>query len=156
MTTAAFQSESLSPPAHAAAASLQKLLPELVALSLDAKQAHWNLTGRAFLPLHTLTDELVADTRAWADRVAERAVAMGFPVDARPATVAAIAGDFPAGRLGDRDAVISLSLLIYATAETARHSLEALLATDPVSHGVVVSVIEGLEKYRWKLRAHLV
>ena len=67
-----------------AASALQKLLPELVALTLDAKQAHWNVTGPAFLPLHALTDEIAADTRTWVDRVAERAVALGFTVDARP------------------------------------------------------------------------
>ena len=79
----------------AAASGLQKLLPELVALSLDAKQAHWNMTGPAFLPLHALTDRIAEDTRAWADRIAERAVALGFYVDARPATVAAAAGTLP-------------------------------------------------------------
>ena len=82
----------------AAASGLQKLLPELVALSLDAKQAHWNMTGPAFLPLHALTDDIAADTRAWADRIAERAVALGFYVDARPSTVAAAASSFPLGR----------------------------------------------------------
>jgi hypothetical protein len=67
-----------------AASALQKLLPELVALTLNAKQAHWNVTGPAFLPLHTLTDEIAADLRTWVDRVAEHTVALGFAVDARP------------------------------------------------------------------------
>jgi starvation-inducible DNA-binding protein len=39
---------------------LQRLLPELVALTLDLKQAHWNVTGPGFLPLHVLTDEVAA------------------------------------------------------------------------------------------------
>ena len=30
------------------ASALQELLPELVAFTLHAKQAHWNLTGPAF------------------------------------------------------------------------------------------------------------
>jgi hypothetical protein len=93
-------------PGLTATSTLQKLLPELVALALDAKQAHWNITGPASLPLRTLTNEIAADARAWADRIAERAVALGFDlgfaVDARPGTVAAVAGLFPTGRVTDQ------------------------------------------------------
>jgi len=148
-------------PAHdstrrGAASALQALLPELVALSLDAKQAHWNMTGRTFLPLHAFTDVLAADARSWADRVAERAVVLGFAVDARPGTVAAVAGDFPAGRLGDRDVVIGLCSLIEKASTTARGALEQLSAADPVAHDLTVAILEGLEKHGWMLRAHLV
>lgn len=74
MTSTALQ----SPPATAtgivplAASALQKVLPELVALSLNAKQVHWHVTGPGFLPLHALTDQIAADALGWADRVAER------------------------------------------------------------------------------------
>jgi starvation-inducible DNA-binding protein len=139
-----------------AASALQKLLPELVALSLDAKQAHWNMTGRAFLPLHAFTDVLAADARSWADRVAERAVVLGFAVDARPGTVAAVAGNFPAGRLGDRDVVIGLGTLIDNASTTARGALEQLSVADPVAHDLAVAILEGLEKHGWMLRAHLI
>ena len=84
-----------------AASWLQRLVPELVALTLDAKQAHWNVTGPAFLPLHALTDDIAADARDWTDRIAERSLALGFPVDARAAVVAQAARDFPAGHLTD-------------------------------------------------------
>lgn len=47
-----------------AVSALQKLLPELVGLGLDAKQVHWNVTGPGFLALHSLTDEIAADARA--------------------------------------------------------------------------------------------
>jgi starvation-inducible DNA-binding protein len=136
-----------------AASTLQKLLPELVALTLHAKQAHWNLSGPAFLPLHALTDEIAAHTRAWADRVAERAVTLGYTVDARPGTVAAVAGPFPAGRLGDAVAAVELIGLIDAVAATARHSLGTLVEADVVAHDLTVEILEGLEKYGWMLRA---
>ncbi len=50
-----------------AAHALQRLLPPLVALMLNAKQAHWNVAGPAFLPLHDFTDMLAADTTASLD-----------------------------------------------------------------------------------------
>lgn len=62
-----------------AASALQTLLSKLVALTLDAKQAHWNVTGPGFLPLHSITDEFVADLRVWSDRIAERAVRSARP-----------------------------------------------------------------------------
>ena len=136
-----------------AASALQKLLPELVAFTLHAKQAHWNVTGPAFLSLHALTDEIAADVRRWADRVAERAIALGFTVDARPGTVAAVAGDFPAGRVSDHEAIAELVALIDGVAATAADALDHLEVTDAVAHDLTVEIIEGLEKYRWMLRA---
>ena len=136
-----------------AASALQGLLPRLVALTLDAKQAHWNANGPAFLPLHALTDEIAADTRTWTDRVAERAVALGFPVDARPGTVGAVARRFPTGRVLDHEAIAELIKHIDDIATTARRALADLEQADAVGHGLTVEVLEGLEKYRWMLRA---
>jgi starvation-inducible DNA-binding protein len=136
-----------------AASALQKLLPELVALTLNAKQAHWNVTGPAFLPLHALTDEIAADLRTWADRVAERAVALGFTVDARPGTVAAVGGQFPAGQVSDQEAIAELVERIDDVTATARGSIADLERVDVVAHDLTVTVLEALEKYRWMLSA---
>jgi starvation-inducible DNA-binding protein len=132
---------------------LQRLVPELVALTLDAKQSHWNVTGPAFLPLHELTDELADDVRTWTDRVAERSLALGFAVDARATTVASAAGRFPAGHLSDRDVIDELTRSIDRAAVTARSSLPDLEDADPVAHDITIEVLEGLEKYRWMLQA---
>jgi len=137
----------------AAASALQKVLPELVGLEINAKQAHWNVVGPAFLPLHTLTDAIAADARDWADRVAERAVALGFAVDARPGTVAARARQFPAGRVVDREAIVELAEIIEHVAATARSLLDKLEQTDIVAHDLIVEMLAGLDKYGWMLQA---
>jgi starvation-inducible DNA-binding protein len=137
------------------ASVLQRLVPELVALTLDAKQAHWNVTGPGFLPLHALTDEIAADARTWADRVAERAMALGFSVDARPRTVAAVASNFPAGRVQDHEATAELIDIIDGVTATAWRFLADLERADPVAHDLTVEIVEGLEKFRWMLRAQL-
>ena len=111
------------------------------------------MTGPAFLPLHALTDDIAADTRAWADRIAERAVALGFYVDARPATVAAAAGTFPLGRVTDVEAIAELTALVDGVTATARRVLDQLGPADAVAHDVTVDILEGLEKYRWMLTA---
>jgi starvation-inducible DNA-binding protein len=137
-----------------AACWLQRLVPEVVALTLDAKQAHWNVTGPGFLPLHAFTDDLAVDARAWTDRLAERALALGYAIDARAETVANAAREFPAGRLTEREVIGELILSIERAADTARKALEDLGATDAIAHDIVVEVLEGLEKYRWILLSH--
>lgn len=138
-----------------AASALQKLLPELVALSLDAKQVHWNVTGPGFLPLHALTDEIAAFARDGADRVAERAVALGFTVDARPGTVAATHTRLPGGALSHDEAVGQLVERLNVMAADARVCLDELARSDVVGHDIVVGILEQIEKFRWMLRATL-
>ena len=80
-------------------------------------------------------------------------MALGFTVDARPTTVAAVAGHFPAGRVADEEAIAELIALIDGVTTTAWRSLDALEQADAVAHDLIVEVLEGLEKYRWMLRA---
>lgn len=137
-----------------AAGSLQQLLPHLVGLALDAKQAHWNVTGPGFLPLHELTDELAARSQAWADRVAERAVALGTFVDGRPTTVASINTEpLPSGRLADHEAIAELARRIRDVADAVRDSIDIVENTDVVAHDIAIEALEGLEKFRWMLEA---
>lgn len=136
------------------ASALQKVLPELVALALDARQATWNTIGPAALSLRELADQIATDAHRWAQRVAERAVALGFFVDARPATVAAAAGLFPIGQLTVGEAVTNLTELIDNVAFTARRVHVQVATADPVAQHLAVEVIEGLERYRWLLRSH--
>lgn len=135
---------------------LQRIVPELVALTIDAKQAHWNVTGPGFVPLHALTDQLADDSRAWTDRIAERVLAVGFAVDARAGTIASAAREFPAGYLTDREVIGELTMSIDRVAGTTRRSLGDLEVTDAVAHDITVEVLEGLEKYRWMLQAQKV
>ena len=138
-----------------AACELQTMLPELVALSLNAKQAHWNATGPMFRPLHDITDRISQDANSWADRVAERVVALGFNVDARPDTVAAAAARFPAGHLADYEAIAELIGCLNRVIDNAAEAVDSLERADVVAHDLTVEMLEHLEKYRWMLRSQL-
>ena len=85
---------------------LQHILVVLVDLSLLGKQAHWNVTGPHFRSLHLHLDEMVDAWREDADRVAERAVALGVAPDGRAGTVAARSPltPLPDDQIADRDA----------------------------------------------------
>lgn len=139
-----------------AAGKLQPVLVDLIALSLQSKQAHWNVRGPLFRPLHELFDEMTEAYRGWYDDVAERARALGAPADGRPSTVAASAKveDLPAGEVSDRDCVAGLLRAVEGLAGRVRAKLAGLGEEDPVTQDLLIGIVEGLEKQAWMLRAH--
>jgi starvation-inducible DNA-binding protein len=58
-------------------------------LSLQGKQAHWNVVGQNFRGLHLQLDELVDHAREGSDTIAERMRALGLTPDGRSATFTA-------------------------------------------------------------------
>lgn len=140
-----------------AAGYLDDLLVDLVTLSLNAKQAHWHVTGRDFLPVHEQLDALGTDVRAWADEVAERSISLGVPVDGRPSTIGAVNAlkELPAGFMTDVDAVTEIGHQVTAVAERIRTALEPLGEADLVSQDLAIEVLRGLEKHLWMLQAQV-
>ena len=75
--------------ASAAAGFLTPVVHDLQALAVNGKQAHWHVRGGSFIGVHELLDTVVDDAQDFADTAAERVVALGLPLDARLATIAA-------------------------------------------------------------------
>ncbi len=136
------------------AAALAPLLADLVVLSLQAKQAHWNVTGPQSQPLHELYDAMADRFRGWYDLVAERIRALGGAADGRLAALAATAvEELPAGLLpGERSVALVLERVEGAAAR-ARESLGPLGDSDPVTQDMVIGIVEGMEKQAWMLRS---
>ena len=70
------------------AANLQAVLVDLLELSLQGKQAHWNVVGRNFRDTHRQLDEIIEDARTFSDTIAERMRALHAVPDGRSATIA--------------------------------------------------------------------
>lgn len=133
---------------------LQPLLTDLTALALNGKQAHWHVTGQQFLPVHEQLDAIVTDAREWADLVAERAVTLGWPVDARPEAVAATRVQaVPDGWLPVDKAIAAVAGEIEGIVARARAGLGRLGELDPVTQDLVIEILRGLEKHLWMLQA---
>jgi starvation-inducible DNA-binding protein len=143
------------PAAEAAAPpiALQQTLVELIDLALLGKQAHWNVEGPLFKPVHELLDGFVDEYRAWYDDVAERLTALGQPADGRAATVAATSNleSLPEGGLEDRAVVAMFDDRVTEVARrvTAR---AAVMDADLASQDLLVEILRGLDKQRWMLR----
>ena len=138
-----------------AAVALQDTLTELIDLSLQAKQAHWNVIGPNFRPLHEMLDDFVAQYRDWYDEVAERLAAIGVAPDGRAATVAAASSleALPAGPLEDRVLVHLIEERLEAVTGRVRDRMLEIGEDDLVSQDLLIGIVHGVEKQGWMLRA---
>ena len=143
------------PDRRAIGAELQAILITLVDLSLAGKQAHWNLVGRLFRPLHLFLDELVDGWRDAADAVAERAVALGYAPDARAKTVAehTILEQLGEGQLLDGDVIAAFTEMLTAAIGDTRERMDRLEDVDTVTADILHGVVRGLEENLWMIRA---
>jgi starvation-inducible DNA-binding protein len=140
----------------AAPAALQQTLVELLDLALQGKQAHWNVEGPLFKPVHEGLDELVDQWRDWYDDVAERLAALGESPDGRPQTIArtSTVEPLPAGRLTDR-VVLALVEARVAAVAAAVATRAAAISDDLASQDLLVEILRGLDEQRWMLKAQL-
>jgi starvation-inducible DNA-binding protein len=140
---------------RAIGAELQAVLVTLTDLSLAGKQAHWNLVGRLFHPLHLFLDELVDAWRKASDAVAERAVALGYQPDGRAATIAegTILEQLPAGELLDSDVIAAFTAALTSAIGDTRERMDRLEDVDAVTADLLHGIVMGLEENLWMIRA---
>lgn len=139
-----------------AAADLQASLVELLDLALQAKQAHWNVVGPLFRPVHLELDEIVSSAHEAADVVAERLSALREVPDGRVERVSEDTpfDPFPKGTVTDHEAVAligaRIDLLVAHLSDRVGRG-----GADPVSQGILIGIEEVFAKHAWMLRAQL-
>jgi starvation-inducible DNA-binding protein len=136
---------------------LQLTLVELIALSLIGKQLHWNIVGHGFRDAHLQLDELVDRWRELFDVVAERAVAIGYPVDGRaPAVVEqSELKSIDTGPTPVPKALEEVTRRLAEVDERVRERIERLGELDLPSQDVLIEVARALEKQLWLVRTQL-
>jgi starvation-inducible DNA-binding protein len=136
---------------------LQATLVDLIDLALQAKQAHWNVTGSNFRSVHLQLDEMMTEYRAWSDLVAEREVAIGASADGRAASVAkaSVLPAFPDGTVDDRQVVELFVERLETVASAFRERMNRLGDADPVSEDTLIQILAGIEKQLWMVRTQL-
>lgn len=139
-----------------AAGIIQEVLTDLINLSLQGKQAHWNLRGRTFRELHLQLDELVDLARAHSDLLAERCLALGIAADGRAREIADTThlDPFPEGRVPDTEVVELMLDRLKIMSEVGRSRLGRLGMIDPVSQDLVNAVLADMEKQLWMFEAN--
>lgn len=137
------------------AVELQTVLVDLIDLSLQGKQAHWNVVGSRFRTLHLELDEVVEDARKWADEVAERLRALGVAADGRANVIVKHSGleSLPEGTIADNEVLRRVIDQLAAAAARSRTSIDRLEGNDKVSEDILIEVVKGLEKHLWMFRS---
>ncbi|HXG42240.1 MAG TPA: DNA starvation/stationary phase protection protein [Dehalococcoidia bacterium] len=132
------------------ASALQKALAHVMDLSLQAKQAHWNIYGPNFRSLHLQLDEVVNDARTYADLLAERMLALGVPAAGQAADIArgSTLEPLPDGELRDEDVVRLMVDRLGKTAAVCRTAMDEV-EEDLASQDILIDVVKGLEKHLW-------
>ncbi|MET4639953.1 DNA starvation/stationary phase protection protein [Mycetocola sp. 2940] len=151
-------STSVSPDVAAGVAQfLSPVVIDLTALVVNGKQAHWHVRGANFVGVHELLDIIVDHAQDWADTAAERIVALGLPVDARLATVAAktTTGELTAGFQQSGTTIAEFVAQIDAALTSIKTAVDELDAIDLTSQDIAIEIARGLEKDRWFLVAHV-
>ncbi len=134
---------------------LQQCLCDLVDLSLQLKQAHWNVVGPNFRSVHLQLDEILIDVRNGVDEVAERIVSIGAPADGRAASVAENTrlSAYPAGLQKVAETVSLVADRMHNTVQGLRSAIEPLGDLDPVSEDLLIATSAALEKHLWMLQS---
>lgn len=147
-------------PAAARAAMVALLnarLADAIDLRQQARQAHWNVKGPQFLPLHELFDKVSAAVDAAVDDLAERAVQLGGVAEGTVQGVARATSlkPFPAGLSAGVDHVKHVADAIAAAGKGVRQAIDASdAAGDKDTADLFTEISRELDKLLWFVEAH--
>ena len=135
--------------------NLQTVLVDFIALSLTAKQAHWNIVGTNFRDLHLNLDEVTDIARAGSDEIAERMRALHASPDGRPAVIAEQSAlpEFPNGEISTHDAIDHMVKAIETTVASMRGCHDEVDSADPTTADIFHDYISQLEQQAWFISA---
>ncbi len=135
--------------------NLQKVLVDLIELSLQGKQAHWNVVGPNFRDTHRQLDDIVEAAREFADTVAERMRSLHALPDGRSDLVAQTTTlpEIPQGEIATTDVIDLMTQRLDAVATTCRDVHDAVDEEDPTSADILHAILERVEQLSWMVSA---
>ena len=137
---------------------LNQQLADTFDLYSQTKQAHWNVKGAQFFPLHELFDKLAAELTTYVDMIAERATALGG-LALGTVRMSAAHSQLPECELEITDSLPTVEALATRYAELARRTRQAIeLANDEGdadTTDLLTEISRSLDKALWFLEAHL-
>ena len=135
--------------------NLQRVLVDLIELSLQGKQVHWNVVGTNFRDTHLQLDEIIEASRLFADTVAERMRALHALPDGRSDVVAETTTlpECPHGEIATRDAIDLMTERLDDVATTCREVHDQVDEEDPTSADILHTILERIEQLSWMVSA---
>ncbi|EZP52824.1 MULTISPECIES: Dps family protein [Sphingomonas] len=162
--TGGFPTNSLSDRPHggpqgadqrASIQALQQTLTELQQLQLQTKQAHWNVSGTLYYPLHELLQDHYEGVGKYADEVAERLLAIGASSDGRANTIVRTSRipEYPGGFTDDAQVIGWFARYYLTTSTEIGQGIKATEDKDPTTSNLLQEVQHAIDKYQWQMRA---
>lgn len=135
--------------------NLQKVLVDLIELSLQGKQAHWNVVGRNFRDTHLQLDEIIEAARDFGDTVAERMRSLHALPDGRSDQVAQTTTlpEFPQGEIATSEVIDLMTERLDSVAQTCRDVHDDVDEEDPTSADILHAILERVEQLSWMVSA---
>ena len=136
---------------------LNDSLKDAVDLATQVKQAHWNVRGPHFMPLHELFDSITDIVRNFADELAERAAALGGLATgtARDAASGSRIEAYPVGITSGPEHVAAVADRLAAFAKHCRADIEqSEKHGDAVSADLYTEIAREIDKQLWFVEAH--
>jgi starvation-inducible DNA-binding protein len=137
---------------------LNQQLADTFDLFSQTKQAHWNVKGAQFFPLHELFDKLAAELTGYVDMIAERSTALGG-LALGTVRMSAANSQLPECELEITDSLPTVEALAERYAALARSTRQAIESAedqgDADTADLLTEVSRGLDKALWFLEAHL-
>jgi len=130
---------------------------DLIKLRRITKQVHWNVTGKHFYAVHDTTGDFAALLNDHIDTIAERALALGIPVDGRIPHINAASrlGDGPNGFNPDYSMARIMAIRLGKASELLTQSIDRLGKLDLVSQDMLVAAKADVDKYHWQFAVQL-
>ena len=131
------------------------MLVDLIELSVQGKQAHWNVVGRNFRDTHLQLDEIIEAARGFADTIAERMRALHALPDGRTDEVAQTTTlpEFPQGEIDTAEVVDLMTERLDSVAATCREVHDEVDEEDPTSADLLHAILERVEQLSWMVSA---
>ena len=162
VTTTALEFHTRNDVGETTRESMVELLNQHLADTLDLytqiKQAHWNVKGMNFMPLHQLFDNLAENFIGYADTIAERATALGGRAagTARMAAANSKIEEMPVEMIDGKDFVIALANRFGEYAAYSRKAIEqSAEQNDAVTSDLFTEIAREVDKSLYFLEAHL-
>ncbi|MBI4660000.1 MAG: DNA starvation/stationary phase protection protein Dps [Verrucomicrobia bacterium] len=136
---------------------LNQLLADLSDLCSQCKQAHWNVRGSLFYPLHKVFDDLAESIGGHLDPLAERITALGGVASGTVRQAAALSAlpEFPHGPSEGLAYVTAMIDRFGLAANAVRKAIDDTAALgDAGTADLLTGVSQDLDKGLWFLEAH--
>lgn len=127
-------------------------------LASQVKQAHWNVKGKEFYPLHLLFDEIAEELVKFVDELAERITSLGGYAHGtvRMAAEHSSLPEYPTEIVDGHEHVAALVERFGTYAGRLRAAIEeSERIGDPTTSDLYIEISRVVDKRLWFLEAHL-